>query len=119
MSRDPKRTITDGVIYDTLQDVRGNVSRAALLLSMRRGILYDRIMKTPDLCALLQDYREALVDTAEDNTRADVEKGDPQASRFILQTLGKDRGYTTGVVGSGKGGAIVVELRSFDGGTDA
>jgi hypothetical protein len=111
--------VSNGDIFDALERSRGNIGAAARELGVRRALVASRIDKEPELASLIEDFRQSTVDTAEDNVHKDVEKGDPTASRFILQSIGKDRGYTIGVSGQGKGGAIVVELRSFDGDTHA
>lgn len=106
-------TVTDGQIYTMLIEQKGNISATARELSVRRSTLKERIDKSAPLVALLNDMREGAVDQAEQNQFSDVEKGDGPASRFLLTTLGKDRGYTAGVSGNGKGGEIVVQIKSF------
>jgi hypothetical protein len=111
--------LSDGEIYDAVEQTKGNLGAAARILGVRRSIVAKRVETKPELAALLEDFRQSVIDTAEDNVHKDVEKGDPTASRFVLQSIGKDRGYSVGVAGTGKGGSIVVELKSFDGAADA
>lgn len=79
---------------------------------MRRANLKARIDKEPDLVSLLDDLRQSVLDTAEQNVFTAVEASDQAASQFVLRTIGKDRGYTTGVVGD-KNAPIEVVLREF------
>jgi len=102
-----------GTIYHALCDAKGNIAAAARALEVNRSGLAKRIEGCPGLMLLINDYRQSVVDKAEENVYADVEKGDQTASRFILQTLGKDRGFTTGVAGQGKNGEIEVTIRTF------
>lgn len=100
-------------IFDALREHRGNISKTAAELGVARNYIKRRIDGSVDLQVFLDDIRESLVDRAEDNVFADVEKNDPGASRFVLATLGKTRGWAQGVAGLGKDGAITVEVRNF------
>jgi len=106
--------VSEGDIYNALVEADGNKSAAARALDMRREVLQERIDRSPTLASLMQDLNEDIIDEAESNHRKRVRSGqDPTAERFILQTLGKGRGYTTGVSGSGKDGDIVITVRKF------
>lgn len=102
-----------GAIYHALLEADCNISKAARALEVSPGKLRDRIVNIPAFALLLRDKREGVLDKAEDNIFADVEKGDQTASRFVLQTVGKERGYVQGVAGTGKGGEIEVSIRTF------
>lgn len=104
---------TKGEVYKALLDAKGNISAAARSLGRFRSAIKRIIDSTPELVALLEDIREEHVDRAEFNIFADVEKGDAAQSRFVAQTLGKARGWSMGVSGLGKDGAITVEITSF------
>lgn len=106
------RKVEDGAIYTVLVEVRGNLSRAAAELGLRRGVLKERVDRSPILVSLLQDLRQGIVDKSEDNIFLAVERGDEPMSRFVASTLGKDRGWSQGVVGK-NGGAIEIVIRDF------
>lgn len=91
-----------GDLYTYLSGNRGNISEAARHFGQRRATIKDMINTTPELVALMEDLSEGQVDKAEDNIFADNEKGDQGASKFILQTKGKKRGWAMGVEGTGK-----------------
>lgn len=105
--------ITLGDIYSALVEARGNRSEAARNLGIRRPILSAKIDANPTLLALCQDLRESITDKAETNIFNEVERGDQSASRFVLSTLGKDRGYVQSVAGQGKNGEIEISIRTF------
>lgn len=105
--------LTDGQIYNALVQSSGNISAAARSVEITRGAFKSRIDKNPACVALLEDLRESVIDKAESNIFADVEKGDQSASRLVAQTIGKARGWSSGVAGLGKDGAITVEITSF------
>lgn len=102
--------VTNSAIYDQLVASEGNVSHAANALGVSRTWLARKIDKNVTLTAMLLDRREEIIDIAEQNVFADVRKNDPTANRFVLQSLGKERGWATGVAGIGKGGEIVVVI---------
>lgn len=101
--------VTDGEIWDALVNNGGNVSRAARLLGFTRTKLQERIDRKPDLIQLLADLREEAVDDAETNQLLRARSGaDPQAERFVLQTLGRKRGYSTAGGGVEKGDVHII-----------
>lgn len=89
--------IPEGDIYNAIVDEHGNLGAVAETLGVSRSALKTRVDASPLLTTLMNDYRESIVDTAEQNVFLDVKKGDPQACRFVLGTLGKERGYSTKV----------------------
>lgn len=108
-------TVTNSAIYEQLIKSDGNMSFAARELGVSRAWLAERVARNVTLSAMMQDQVAEIVDIAQANTFADVRKNDPVANRFVLQTLGKDRGFSTGVVGSGKNGEIVVVINKLSG----
>lgn len=80
--------------YDALSQTKGNISACARLLNMRRSSLKERIDASPELRAKLEEVREEMLDKAEENVYDRVEQGDDAMTRFVLSTLGKERGYT-------------------------
>ena len=68
----------------TIVAKRCNVSRMAL---------YNFFQKKPDLFEELKQARESRVDVAEINMFKLSEEGDFQANKYILDTLGRNRGY--------------------------
>ncbi len=53
-----------------------------------------RFVEDPEICTnVLNDLRETLLDDAEHNFVRAVEAGHLEASKFVLQSFGKTRGY--------------------------
>lgn len=98
-------------IYNALKEFDGNLSKVARELGITRKRLVERIDASPALSSLRGDLREDIVDNAEDNIFGDVRRGDSAASRFVVSTIGKGRGWSQGVTGE-KGGAIEVVIRT-------
>lgn len=112
MYNQPK--IPAGEIYDLIKEYRGNKAAICRELGITRTKLDERINKSPELQELMNDLREEVIDTAESNMFRRVESGaDPAAERFILSTIGRNRGYSTSVTGSGSNGDIVVTIKRF------
>lgn len=96
----------------TLHD--GNLAACCRELSMTRSKLVERINQYPELIELLSDMREEVLDYAEGFQFARAKSGaDPASERFLLSTIGKQRGYSTSVAGMGSNGDIVVTIRRF------
>lgn len=106
--------VSAGDIWDVLKETGGNLAATARELGLTRQRLSDRINKNPDLQQLLSDMREEVIDVAEGNMFQRVKSGaDPAAEKFILSTIGRQRGYSTSVAGVGPGGDIVVTIKRF------
>lgn len=105
--------VDDGMIYEALVAQSGNIGATARFLRVSRRWLKSRIDRKAPLISLLQDMRETVIDQAEVNVFNDVIKNDPTANRFVLSTIGKERGYSSGVAGSGKNGEIVIQINKL------
>lgn len=93
----------------------GNVSRAAEILKVTSLRLRNFIKKSPYLSAELQEAADQLVDKAETvmvEAIEDEDKGRKDAAaRYILDRLGKHRGW-----GTGNNGAPNVTIKNAAGG---
>lgn len=101
---------TKSQVYKAIVDAKGNLSAAARALGRTRSAIAVIANSTPEIVTLLADLREERVDQAEHNIFNDLDRGDSAASRFVAQTLGKERGWVQTVAGMGKDGAITVEI---------
>ena len=97
--------------------VRGNISKAAELLKVPSARLRRFISNSPYLSSEQKEAQEILKDIAEDvvyEALTDEEdKGRKDAmARFVLQGIGKDRGYGSGQpsvkIDNSKGGTVIV-----------
>lgn len=118
----PPITYTEKELLEALTATSGNVSAAARLLDVPSHRLRTRIIagyaRHEKAAALIAELREQLVDRAEGILGVvlggEVVKQQVfDAAKFTLPTLGKARGYTTGVSGLGANGAIEVVIRRF------
>ena len=112
MYNQPK--VSNADIWEALELEDGNVSAAARRLDMARNKLQERIDRSPELQVLMGDLREEAVDVAEVNTMKRAKSGsDPIAEKFVLQTLGKRRGWNTAAGGINGSGDITVTITRF------
>lgn len=112
MFNQPK--VTNADIWDALEQSEGNIAVAARALGLSRTKLQERIDRNPDLQMHLSDMREEVVDVAEQNTMRRAKSGvDPIAEKFVLQTLGKRRGWNTAAGGMNGNGDITVTITRF------
>jgi superfamily I DNA and RNA helicase len=112
-SETPK--VTDREIFEQLVRSNGNMSHAARALGIPRKRMYDRVQEVPALQALKRDLVDEILDTAEDNIFSGVRARDATDTRFVLQTLGKERGWSQGVAGTGKNGEVLVTITHLSG----
>ncbi len=108
-----KRKVSDAAIASLLAQEFGNVAAVARELKMRRGAVLDRINVSPDLTQVLDDNREGIIDDAETNMFKAAKVGDIPACRFILSTIGKDRGYGTRSELTGLDGAPIAAAVTY------
>lgn len=98
-----------------LAECGGNVSAAAEYLDRPRWRVQTLINETPTLQILMQDIEGSVVDKAVENIHDAVFTGDFNASRLVVTTLGKDRGWNTRSEVTGKdGGSVVVNIEGPD-----
>ncbi len=107
------RRVSDAAIASEIAAQCGNVSAIARVLKMRRGAVQDRINVSPDLISILEENREGVIDDSEMNMFKAVKKGDLLASKFILSTIGKNRGYGTRTELTGLDGAAIAATVTY------
>lgn len=107
LSRDPmtsNRHYTNEEIYDALRAANGNFMAAATALGCNRQVIKKRVEETPMLIDLVADFKDGVLDQAETNIYSAVLAGDQAASKFVLTTIGKERGFITRNEMTGAGG---------------
>jgi hypothetical protein len=97
--------LVDEEAVNALVAADGNIARAASLLGIRRMKLRDWIDRMPEVQMCMSDLRNARLDDVEDMQFHSALTGDTAAGRFLLQTVGKERGYVTRTEQTGKDGA--------------
>jgi transposase len=76
---------------------RGLIAVAARRLGVSRQAVYKAVQRWPELGEVVDDQRAELLDLAESKVYAAVARGNLKACCWVLDRLGKDRGYSTGV----------------------
>lgn len=86
-------------IADALRKSGGRIATACKYLeeaygrSLHRNAIYQMMERHPDLREIRDWAQERIVDIAEHNMWEAVRKKDLKASRYILSSLGRSRGY--------------------------
>ncbi len=104
-----KERFTQEQIAQALEAAHGLVAPAAKRLHCSEGTIRNYLKRYPELRAIAQEFRSALVDIAEGKLAAALHANDFRAVRLVLITLGKGRGYTVRMETTGPdGGAIPI-----------
>lgn len=88
-----KERYTKHQIIEALIETKGLVSLAAKKLGCSHNVIYDYKKKYPEVAAVFDEQRTALVDVAELSLFKAIQKGEPWAVALVLKTIGKGRGY--------------------------
>jgi len=87
--------VPDKKIIEAIRAIGPFISEVARSLSMKPNTLYHRVERTKKLQEVMDEERDAIVDISESNVWKGVKAGDKKDSKYILDRLGKNRGYTT------------------------
>lgn len=90
--RKPKHTKAG--IMRAVRGCGGIYTNLAARLSVTRETAVKYIREDEDLRLAFQQEREAMIDRAENKLADQIDSGEQWAVKFILATLGKNRGYT-------------------------
>lgn len=90
--------VSDKVILTALANARGVWGRAAMFLRtegirVSRQTLAAHVNARPDLRERLDEIVATRLDLAETVVQDAVESGDVQSARWVLSTIGRERGY--------------------------
>ena len=85
-------------IVEALVKHHGILADAARELGVARNSLGTRVRGNKDLAAICMSCREEVVDLAESQLVKKVKEGDIRSVLFVLNKLGKNRGYGDEVV---------------------
>lgn len=85
---------TDDQIIEALRKSGGLAYSAARLLGCPASTVLRRINKSAKLKAVQDEERGRFLDVGELKLKEAVMRGEPWAVKFLLSTLGKNRGYT-------------------------
>lgn len=73
---------------------RGSIVHAAEELGIESSVLRRKVNATPSLVKVCDDIRQDETDKAERAVYELVDQKNPQATIFVVRTLGKERGFT-------------------------
>ena len=88
-----KDRYTQQRVIDAIQAAKGIKATAAQSLGCSRQTVTNYIDRYPAVKAAYQEAKDTTLDLAESKLIALVEREEWPAIRFMLVTLGKDRGY--------------------------
>ena len=103
-------------VIETIQKYDGIVSEVARALGMTPEAIRLRIKKHPELQAAQLEAREALVDKAESQLRKAVDSGAAWATKFVLETWGRGRGFSRQITVENNDDKEIVVLHYIDDG---
>jgi CRP-like cAMP-binding protein len=95
-----RRRFTEAQIEAALRSQGGIQAAAAQALEKVTGVrvtrqaIHERVKNSPRLRQAITETEEEVLDLAENVVLQSLNKGDLNAARFVLETRGKDRGYT-------------------------
>ena len=84
-----------GKVAEALTLAAGIKAEAARRLGCTRNTVNAYIKRYPEVEEAWYEARETVLDLAQSKLQAAVERGEWEAVRYTLSTLGKDRGFTT------------------------
>ena len=87
------QALTDAAVRSAIEATHGSILFAAQTLGVTRQEFLDYAADRPWVAALVDDYRDRLLDAARMQLHTAAAEQLPWAIRESLQTLGRDRGY--------------------------
>jgi len=78
---------------ETFRKCDGHIGKTCKSLGINRASFKSWIAENPEFAQAIADVREELVDNAERSLHRQSDMLDFQATKFILEKLGKDRGF--------------------------
>ena len=85
---------TEEQLLEAIKDTGGIMSRIADKLGCSWHSAEKHVNKNEVAKQAYKDERQGLIDDSENVIRNAVKGGDVQSAKFVLMTLGKNRGYT-------------------------
>jgi len=85
--------ITKKKFKDAVIDSGGIITTIANRISVTRKALYEWLVKNPEMRELIEHETEKILDMAEMSLFSQIKDKDLGATKYILSTKGKTRGY--------------------------
>ena len=87
------KSFTDKEVAELVRSYNGNLTEVAKVMRMTRSELIKRKNRSKEIKLAIEDMKQAKVDMAEASMMDAVAMGNFNATKFVLSTLGADRGY--------------------------
>lgn len=87
----PKYSLDE--VLDAVREAKGNMSIAAESLGCTRQTIYNASKRWATVRAEIASQRETVIDLAEEKLLDKLNDGEWHAVKYVLSTLGKERGY--------------------------
>lgn len=110
----PDRGVAERDLVAAMLKHRGNYSRMAADLDRSRMVVRSAVEKDDEFRALRDEIRETILDEIETGVFNTAMSGDTAQQRFVLQTLGKERGFVTREERTGAGGEPIHTKSKID-----
>lgn len=85
--------LAPAAVAEALRRTRGIKVLAGKMLGVDRATVHNYCKRYPTVQQAVEEARETLIDMAEGKLVQRVDAGDWDAVRFVLVTIGKQRGY--------------------------
>jgi len=113
-----KQRYTAEQVIEALRGTMGIKSAAARRLGCHWTTVDRYIKRYPTVARAYEEERQSIVDLAEVKLVERLKDGDGTMIRFVLATLGKDRGYVERREVTGEGGGPLTIIIERDGKAD-
>ena len=88
------KNYTEQEVIQAVEHTGGLISEIARRLNCHWQTAKTYVEQYPQAVEMLKSEKQTLIDAAENVIFQAVKNGDIQAAKFVLMTLGKNRGYT-------------------------
>ena len=112
VGRPPKLTVEQCAA--ALHETAGTMAVAAELLGVNYKTVKRKVDTSERLQSIVAGYRERRVDKAELKLEEAIQNGEAWAIALTVKTLGKSRGYSTGVTVEGGDKPVVIKVKVAD-----
>ena len=110
----PEMPIAHDDLVAAIRATESQVSSMMRLLGRSRAAIMRAISSSEAVQEIFGEYREYVVDTVEAGVLKKAMAGDGPSERFVLTTLGKNRGYSQRVESTGPNGGPVETVQRLD-----
>jgi len=107
------KDIPNRLICEALHRKQGLVYLAAKELGCAPSTIYRRAKEIKAVQEAIDTSRGQIIDLAENRLYKAIELGEPWAVKYILSTIGKNRGYVERIESTGKDGGPIENVTIY------